>query len=578
TGDDPLAFDTLQELMPQVGVSWVKLPVWFDRGHPTRGEEVLRFVEQLSANDIETIGVLEEPVEGRSRAVGEPARSEIAALLSADASVWQPIFDHLMTRLSLRIRWWQLGFDHDTSFVGYDDLVKRIAGIRHELYRFGQDVRVGLGWRWDTPHVEGRLTWDFEQLSSSPALDAQQLDAGLQSATRSSAERWVLIEPAIDESKHETKRDRLNARIRELIHQIVVAKWRGVRGIFVANPFSANPLNGEGGLMCTDGTPGDLLLAWRTAALHLSGAEYVGELNLPHGSRNWVFRQGERHLMVVWNDNPVEEVIYLGDDVRQVSVWGQTTRPKQVEVDRGFRRQVIEVGPSPSFVLGVNGPVARWRMAVQLERDRVPSVFAQDHANSLAVRNPFRQGVGGTLRLFVPDLSKNSGVASTESLDRDESDEWRIDPDRGEFSAAPGGEIRHLFGIELKEATFGHQPIRIDFDIVADQPYRFSVWRNLQVGLGEVGIGVKTSIDENGRLVVLQRMVNHTDKRIDFKCRLNAGTRRRQRAQVFQLGPEGDEKTYAYSNGEELLGAELKLRVEEVDGSRVIVHRFIAER
>ena len=578
TADKPLSFDTLQELLPHTGVSWIKTPVWFDQDHPTRGEEVLRFVEQLSSKDIETIGILDEPTAGEHRAVGEPVESDIASVLADDPSVWQPHFDHLMTRLSLRIRWWQFGFDHDTSFVGYDGIVEKINNIRQQLYRFGQDVQVGIGWRWDIAPITDPISWDFEQYSSSPPLNAKQLNEKLTDPVRSKAKRWVLINPTIDESQYANDRERLNARIREMIHQIVVAKWRGVQGIFVANPFSADPKTGIGGLMCTNGTPGDLLLPWRTTATHLSNAQHVGSLSLPNGSRNLIFEQDGEHLMLVWNDRPTTEALYLGDNVRLVNVWGQNVEPQQLEVEPGFVRQVIPVGRLPTFVLGVNGSVARWRMAVRLDRDRVPSVFGEDHSNALVARNPFRQGVGGSLQFFVPDQHDQLELGTnTNLIKRRPSKEWRVSPADGQFSASPGGEIHHPFAIRLNNATFGPQPVRIDFDLEADQRYRFSVWRNMQVGLGEVEINVRTHLDENGRLVIQQRMVHHTDERLDFKCHLYAGSRRRKRVHVFQLGPEGDEKTYTYSNGEQLLGQPIRLRVEEVDGSRVIVHNFFAE-
>jgi hypothetical protein len=58
---------------------------------------------------------------------------------------------------------------------------------------------------------------------------------------------------------------------------------------------------------------------------------------------------------------------------------------------------------------------------------------------------------------------------------------------------------------------------------------------------------------------------------------LYAPPRRRKRTQVFMLGPDGDKKEYVYENGAELLGREFKLRVEEINGQRVLIHRFIAE-
>ena len=73
-------------------------------------------------------------------------------------------------------------------------------------------------------------------------------------------------------------------------------------------------------------------------------------------------------------------------------------------------------------------------------------------------------------------------------------------------------------------------------------------------------------------------MVNHSGNNVDFKCLLYAQGQRRQRKQVFQLGDSQDTKIYYYPHGEDLLGTELWLRAEELDGPRVLNHRFTAER
>ena len=73
-------------------------------------------------------------------------------------------------------------------------------------------------------------------------------------------------------------------------------------------------------------------------------------------------------------------------------------------------------------------------------------------------------------------------------------------------------------------------------------------------------------------------MVNYGSSSPDFKCLLYAPGRRRQRTQVVRLGTSPDVKIYRYPNGAELLGAELWLRAQEVDGKRVLNHRFIVEQ
>ena len=120
--------------------------------------------------------------------------------------------------------------------------------------------------------------------------------------------------------------------------------------------------------------------------------------------------------------------------------------------------------------------------------------------------------------------------------------------------------------------------MRADFEILVDKVYKFSVYRELVVGDEHIGIELHTRLNENGSLIVEQRMINHSEKLVDFKCLLYALERRRQRMQVFGLGNSYDTKTYTYQNGHDLIGTELLLRAEELGGDRVINHRIIVEQ
>ncbi len=278
----PLDFATLQELLPLAGVSWVKVPVWFPREEQARGDEIIQFAERLAATDIETVGVIQSPEKWESGSDSGSEGSDIEFIFRKDPSSWLPLFDHVMNRLSLRLRWWQLGYDHDTSFVGYEDLNDKVAEIRRQLYRFGQDIRLGIGWRWNEAPLEGNLSWDYEQLSADPALRSAQLDEKLVTRPVGAAPRWVLIEPVVEleDSAAKTLQEQHEARVREFIKQIVVAKKHGVQGIFVSHPFS-----GPMGVMSEDGTPGELLLPWRTAATLLGGRATSARCNSPTRAR-----------------------------------------------------------------------------------------------------------------------------------------------------------------------------------------------------------------------------------------------------------------------------------------------------
>jgi hypothetical protein len=70
-------------------------------------------------------------------------------------------------------------------------------------------------------------------------------------------------------------------------------------------------------------------------------------------------------------------------------------------------------------------------------------------------------------------------------------------------------------------------------------------------------------------------MTNTAKEPVDFKCFLYAKGYRRQRSQVYRLGATPDRTTYRYRNGNELVGKELTFEAEEINGERVLKHRFL---
>lgn len=545
-GKTPLDFSELGVLLPNVAINWVKLPVWNNSTAPNALEELVIFSEQLSAKDIETVAVVDRPPAGTELAQEIAGNTAIADALSSDPSAWLPSLDPILTRLSLRVRWWQLGNDHDWSFTGLPNLERELESLRKELFRFGQDVKLGIGWKWMIAQGGTELpTWEFAQFAADPPLTGEEIGAYLDLPGRTGVSRWVLIEPLSAEHYD------LETRARDLVEQMLAAKMHGAQAAFAAHPF-----DDQRGLMTSQGTPGVLLLPWRTTASLLSGAKYLGQIQLPGGSENRVFLTADDDVvMVVWNEYSTEEVIHLGEKAREVDVWGREREPEL----RGHR-QVIQTSTLPKFVTGLNPAIARWRMSVKFSEFHVPSVFGKAHENRVEFRNYFRQGVGGVLTMATPKG-------------------WTVGPYELPFKLGPGNRERKDFDLTLPfDANHGNSPVRLDFEVTADKDYKFSVYRQLDVGDGRVMLEVTSRLAQDGSLIVEQRMVNHGEKLTDFKCLLFAPGHRRQRTHVFQLGDSVNLQTYRLKHGEELLGKEIWLRAEEVDGARVLNHRFVAEQ
>jgi hypothetical protein len=527
----------------------------------------------LGASDIEVIGIIDRPPAGTEIAQRMGRTATIADLLSFDPAVWLPALDPVMSRLSMRLRYWQIGADGDMSFVGFPSLGKRISEVRDRLFRFGQQVKLGVPWTWDgaTP-TPTDATWEYEQLTPDPALTLEQFEAFLAKTPRTGPFRWISIEPPPrpDEPSLVDSAE-LDERATQFVRKIVAAKEHGIDGVFVSRPFSD-----RNGLMRANGMPGELLLPWRTSAAMLSGSSFLGSIQLPGGSENRNFlRPDGKVVMVVWNRTPTQEVLFLGHDVQQIDVWGGAKTPAQED-----EQQVIDVGPVPTFVLGVSEPVVRWRMALRFEQDHVESIFAKPHPNAVEFQNFFSQGVGGTLSIVAPQSNEEHPIGDEKTLDGRglATERWSIEPPDGTFNLGAGEAKSFPFEIRLKNAIFGEQPMRVDFVVDAEEQYRFSVYRTMWVGTGDVTIDIKTHLDKEGVLIVEQLMTNNSDRPVDFKCNLFAKGHRRQRSQVYRLGPTIDRKVYRYPNGAELVGKELTLEAEEIGGERVLKFRFVATK
>jgi hypothetical protein len=246
-------------------------------------------------------------------------------------------------------------------------------------------------------------------------------------------------------------------------------------------------------------------------------------------------------------------VIYLGDDVRQSDVWGHTATVPEED-----GKQVIEVGPLPTFLIGVDQAVARSRMSLGFTRQQLPSVFGQPLMNSVALTNYFPQGARGRLTLVCPDG-------------------WLVRPKQFEFKLAGGERFERDFQIRLPfDLSNGDCPVRVDVELTAEKNYQFSIFRHLRVGLGDIIVEATSQLSDAGELLVQQRFHNHTDEPVSFRCNLFAPDRRRMRTQILELGRGEDVQTYRLPQGRQLLGQTLWIRAQEINGPRVLSFRFDA--
>ncbi|HUY92703.1 MAG TPA: hypothetical protein VMV10_28440 [Pirellulales bacterium] len=546
-GEASLSLPALVQLAAQSGIHWLKFPLWYDHRDQHRVEQLTWLADRLNSQGIKLVGMLFDPPAETKRALNFSDMGLAADLFAQPPEVWYPSLEPVMARMSLKVERWQLGRDEDTSFSGLSNPVATLAHVKQQLDRIGQDAHLGVPWNWldETPSVR-RPPWSFLSRSTVPGLTADELAAYLTpnvSNAGATTPQWVSLEPLpVDEYDVET-------RTADLIRRMVAAKEYEAEKIFFSSAL------GPGGLANFDGAPTELLLPWRTTALALTGAEYVGSLNLPEGSENRVFTRRGQTVVVIWNNAPARELIFLGDDIRQIDAWG---RELETEASEGGRR--IRVGPLPTFIFGVNEALARWQMSVELDKSQLPSIFGAPHSLTLSFKNSFEHSANGQVRMLT--------VGG-----------WRVDPDKFEIKLPTEAAMRQKLSITFPStASCGRQTLRFAFDVMSDRRYQFNVDRQIELGAGDVFIKIFSHVNRQGELEVEQRLVNRTGDEVGFRCHLGIPNRRRMRTQVLRLAAGEDVQTYHVPDGAELVGQRLSIRAEEIGGRRRILnYAFLAE-
>ena len=534
-GDRPLPLYELSQVVSQAGISWVKYPLWFGGIGEDRVQQLVIFAERLTIHGIELVGLLSDPPD-TLRANYEDSESLWAAeIFNAIPESWYPSLETVMMRMAAQVRWWQLGRDTDTSFVDYPRLSEKILQVKAEMDRIGYDVNLGFGWGWinQLPESRGKTApWRFLALSADPPLTHQELPVYLKHSQTTGTRRWMVFEPL---SRDHYSRD---VRILDLVRRMISAKINQVEGVFVPDPFDA-----KRGLMREDGTPEDLFLPWRTTALMLGGAEFIGSIRLPGGSENRVFSRGNETVMVVWNDTPLEEVVSLGDDARQVDLWGRRNTPAKEQF-----RQVLKVGPMPTFITGVDQGIVRCRQSFSFEKDQIPSVFERRHQNAFRMTNPFDREVSVIAELHVEE-------------------DWNIVPQQMTFRMDRGQSVEYPLEIHLpQDHTAGRHQVRIDMEVEGESKKEFSIYRHIDIGYGDVYVEFITGLNDHGELEIEQRFVNESKRRVSFRCSLFVPGRRMRKTDVTGLAYNRDVQTYVFPNGQELLGATATFVAKEIDG------------
>jgi hypothetical protein len=547
-GDQPLPLPELAGILENAGISWVKYPVWCsEEDGGKKLEQILQFTERLTKSGIELVAMLLEPPEPIREQFGSDATLTAADIFGSDPKNWFPSLEPIMIQMSNRVRYWQLGSDFDKSLTILPNYIDKIKSIRDQLDNAMQGIFLGIGWDWmqklPSATEAAELPWNYVSISSDPPPTIREMGTSLDFNRQSPLKPWVVLSPP---SKKEGS---LQKRAEDLVSRMITAKIHDAQAVFCPDPFSP-----KRGLMNPDGTPGELFMSWRTTALEIGGGKYIGEMFLPHGAQNRIFLREKDAVMCIWSKKPVEETIFLGENVKQTDIWGRSTGILGID-----RLQVVKADRQPTFLTGLNKPIAQWCVEMQLEKKRLPNLFGQSLPNSLVVANPFPETINGKATIVAPRG-------------------WMIKPETMSFHLAPNESLKKQFDVILTSiVTNGRNLIRIDFTIETDKVYRFSVFRPIDVGTSDIRVEAQTRLLPGNILEVEQHFINESDKTVNFQCELTAPNRRRLITQIRNQEQGENVQYYQLENGRSLLGQQIWIRAEEIDGPRFYNYQFEVE-
>ncbi|XZE52519.1 hypothetical protein SH139x_004218 [Planctomycetaceae bacterium SH139] len=607
--------------LSQCRVQWVKYPCWLEPTAYKKADELARLMGRLEDRGINTVGVICQPPAVILPLLNMQAEDHVAIMLR-ETEAWQPLLEPVMARLSNGVDWWQLGDEGDYSFLGRAQLKSAIDEIRVALQGYGQPIKIVLNWPWldplppdsswswhavclsdPTPPTAAEIKAYFRpaeplpgadqlsaadplaaaennsaaksdpELANAPGMEAQNLDGSLRQATqlvannsfivaggggnsagqspsepKSSGKHWLILEPLPRDAYPRGQR------IRDLVERMLVVREMEIKAAFISDPFDPRL-----GLLREDGSPDEMLLPWRTAAALLGDLKPVGSLDLPGSSQNVLLANAETATLVVWNEQPTEEAIYLGDEARHIDAFGRELPIKPVQL-RNYPLQQITVTSEPTFVTNLDRTAALWRLAVRLDRQRVDSLLGREQTIELLFTNPSDQTITGQLQVEAPEA-------------------WNVSRWARNIVAEAGREQSEKLSLTLRnDATIGEEKIAFDFELEGDSRRRFTVWRKLNIGPEDVHIEVTTRLLPSGVLVVRQEITNTSNRPLQFDCSVYAPQRQRQRQTVAIPAETTVTCEFAWPAGEDLIDQVLQLRASQHNGARTLNFRFKATR
>lgn len=533
----------LPDILPLLSAGRVKLAVWSDAGDiqemdPSAFDALLRRLDDCGITPTACLLNLPPGVAAKT------SSSSWTSILTSPSQDWQPQLAYLVARHANHLDRWQLGADGTDQFVTDPRMRQAYSRVYREFTQLVRNPDVAMPWpAWYD--MTGKLPATIA-LSVPPSVLPPQVPLYVGDVKAGAGRNLSLSLELLDREKYGRE-----LQVRDFAQRIIYALSAGANRIDVPLPFTVT--RGDGGELIKH--PEEMLLVIRTILTTLSGAEYRGRVPLDAGVDAFLFDKDGQGVLALWDRGTSREArrlaLNLGSSAAGVDLYGNTTPLLRTNNDKGKGEVQVSIGPTPMFLVDIDGQQAQLRASVAIDRPLLESSF-KPHSRRLRFTNPYRQAIGGTVKLKGP-----AG--------------WTLNPPTFTFTLNPGEVFDRELTIEFPYNSFaGPKIINAEFSLQNDGGNAISVPITLNLGLSDVGMQT-LALRDGGDVVVQQMITNYGDKPIDYNAFAVYPGQARQERLVTKLAPGRTTiKRYRFTGAKVEAGTKVRLGVKELEGSRIL--------
>ncbi len=533
------AWNQLPHVLPLLGAGRVKLAVW----SKSAGVESLdaasfdQILLRLAELRITPTACLLDPPPDVSRHTKSGGWPE---LLKANPDDWKPQLSYLIARHAAQINRWQIGADSSESFATQKDMRDVYASVYAEFAKLVQKPDLAMPWpAWY--EFDGNIPATVA-LSLPPSILPAQLPLYMQDMKGREGHNLSLSLQWLDTSQY--GRD---VQIRDLAQRVIYALSASVQRIDLPLPFTTQRT--DDGEITTQ--PAELAIIIRTLFTTLSNTTFKGKVPLAEGVEAFLFDRDGQGIIALWNTGSTGATkslaLHLGQKPLQIDLWGNVTPLLRPRDDAG--KVQLTVGPTPIFLIDIDGPLAQLRASIAFSHPLIESTF-QPHSEKIRFTNSFQQPISGTFKLKAP-----AG--------------WTLTPPNFTFNLNPGETFERNLTVQFPYNTLaGPKTIDAEFALQADRPIALTIPVSLTLGLSD--IGMQSLALRDGKDVVVQQIItNYGDKPADYTAFAMFPNQARQERLVTALAPGRTTiKRYKFLNASP--ASTVKLGLREIDGIRIL--------